>query len=364
MRLPILLLLAGCAALPAAAQNLPPAAHGAEEKEPFVKAVADAAVADLATKLEESFVFPDKGQAYATMLRANLAAGKYASFADKAAFARAVTDDLQAVHKDGHLRVQVVPAEARGGPSAAPPPDARVPRGPMVANAISRSGWVADGVAYVRFEGFPGNDETVAALRAFLDKHQGAKTLIVDARSHRGGGLSEMDLLFAQLYDKPVVLVDMDTRIAVEQRRGSPIAGHPTLRQIDGPEGVVRREHFVVPAPKPTLADTNVYLLTSKKTASAGEHFSLALKRTDRATLIGEATAGAGHYGGTEPLDKDFTYAAFIPVGRTFDPDTGEGWEGVGVQPDVAVPADQALDEALKRAGLSLSAEEALAGLK
>lgn len=364
MHLATLLILASCAALPAVAQNVPPAIESAEVKEPFVKATAEAAVADLATKLEDNFVFPDKGKAYAAMLRANLAAGKYASFADKESFARKVTDDLQAVHKDGHLRVQVVPAGAHVGPGAAPRPDARVQRGPMVTNAISRSGWIAEGVAYIRFEGFPGNDDTMAALRAFLDKHQGARTLIVDARSHRGGGLSEMDLLFAQLYAKPIALVDMDTRIAVEQRHGSPIAGHPTLRQKDGPDGVVRREHLVVPAAKPTLVDTKVYLLTSKKTGSAGEHFSLALKRTGRATLIGEGTAGAGHYGGMEPLDKDFTYAAFIPVGRTFDPDTGEGWEGVGVQPDLAVPADQALDEALKRAGLALSAEQALAGLK
>jgi DNA-binding protein H-NS len=43
-------------------------------------------------------------------------------------------------------------------------------------------------------------------------------------------------------------------------------------------------------------------------------------------------------------------FMAFIPVGRTYDPDTGEGWQGVGVTPDVAVLADQALDEALRRA--------------
>ena len=328
-----------------------------------MKDIAEAAVRELATRLEDNFVFPDKGKAYAAMLRSNLAAGKYASFADKESFASRVTEDLQAVHKDGHLRLQVVPPEARPGPGGPTRRNAEARRGPMITNAISKSGWVADGTAYIRFEGFPGNDDTKAALLGFLDKHKEAKTLIIDARTHRGGGLDEMDLLFAQLFDKPVVLVDMDTRIAVEERRGSPIAGHPTLRKIAGPEGVVRREHFVVPAAKPTLAATKVYLLTSKRTGSAGEHFSLSLKRTKRATLIGEATAGAGHYGGMEPLDKNFTYAAFIPVGRTFDPDTGEGWEGVGVAPDIAVPADQALDEALKLAGVKMSGEAAMAAL-
>ena len=112
------------------------------------------------------------------------------------------------------------------------------------------------------------------------------------------------------------------------------------------------------------LAKAKVYLLTAQRTASAGEHLSLSLKRTKRATLIGETTRGAGHYGSMVPLDKEFTYAAFIPVGRTFDPDTNQGWEGTGVAPDVAVPADKALDEALRLAGVALSGEAALASLK
>jgi hypothetical protein len=41
-----------------------------------------------------------------------------------------------------------------------------------------------------------------------------------------------------------------------------------------------------------------------------------------------------------------------VPVGRTYDPATNLGWEGTGVSPDVAVPAEQALDEALRRAGV------------
>jgi C-terminal processing protease CtpA/Prc len=58
------------------------------------------------------------------------------------------------------------------------------------------------------------------------------------------------------------------------------------------------------------------------------------------------------------------TYAAFIPVGRTFDPDTGQSWEGVGVKPDVAVPAEQALDEALRRAGATVDGKASLEALK
>jgi hypothetical protein len=345
---------AACFSLPIAAQVASPAAEQPAGA-PFVKAEAEAVVAALATQLEENFVFPEVAENYAATLRAKLAAGGYASFADAQAFAEAVTSDLQSVHPDRHLRLHP-PRTASDGKKVqrlGPPP---------AANAISKSGWLADGVAYVRFEGFPGNEATLAALRAFIAAHAGAKTLIIDARSHRGGGLAEMDLLFPQLYAQPTVLVGMDTRLAVAERDGEELDQGAKLRKVAGPEGVFRQEHHVEPAAQPVLADAKVYLLTSGRTASAGEHLSLSLKRTKRATLIGETTRGAGHYGGMVPLGHG--YAAFIPVGRTFDPDTNQGWETVGVKPDVEVPADKALDEALKLAGVDVPAEVALASLK
>ena len=92
-------------------------------------------------------------------------------------------------------------------------------------------------------------------------------------------------------------------------------------------------------------------------TGLIGGSFALALKRTHRATLIGERTAGANHFGGIEPIGAGL--AAFIPVGRTYDPDTGKDWEGTGIVPDVEVPADAALDRALalerERAGAASS---------
>lgn len=311
----------------------------------FVPAVGESAVRTLAQQLEDNFVFPDVGQRYAAALREKLGAGAYASFPSKAAFAEQVSADLAAIHKDGHLRVHVVPPEARSGPRGEQ-------GGGPTGSALSRSGWIAPGVAYVAFDGFPGNEATLSATRAFIDSHAGAKTLIIDARDHRGGGLDEMDVLFPHLFARETVLVRMDTRVAVDRSGGGPVADGPTIRRLEGPPTVVRREHFVTPAAEPKLAGAKVYLLVSGKTASAGEHFALALKRTKRATLIGETTYGAGNFGGMTPLDQDFTYAAFVPVGRTFDPDTGDGWDGIGIAPDIAVPAIEALTEALVRSGV------------
>ena len=355
------LIMAGAACMPAPllaqAAPAPQAAPAEAARTAFDRADAELAVRDLAVAVEENFVFPDAGRKYAAMLRANLAKGAYASFADAPAFADKVTADLQAVYKDGHLRLRVAPAEQRG--------QAQAPNGgPPNESAVAKAGWLADGVAYLELRGFPGNEATLADVRKFLAAHKDAQTLILDVRRNGGGGLAEMNLLFAQIFARPTALVTMDIRSAVEAKHGSPFGPNdPLLRRVEGPETINRREHIAVPAARQGgLSDAKVYLLTSKKTFSAAEHFSLSLKRTHRATLIGEATGGGAHFGGMAPMGKG--YAAFIPVGRTFDPDTGKSWEGTGVAPDVAVPADKALDEALKLAGVDVSGSAALALLK
>jgi C-terminal processing protease CtpA/Prc len=220
-----------------------------------------------------------------------------------------------------------------------------VPRFPW--KPIEEERWLAPGIAYIRFNVFPGDDATVAAVRDFMLTHATAKTIIFDNRTHHGGGLAEMNAMFPYLFAKPTVLVDMDTRESV----GEPDQ-EPFVRKVAGPAGVIRREHYVEPSTtEKRLFKAKVFVLTSGATGSAAEHMTLSLKRTHRATIIGEPTAGAGHYGGELPVGDKFQ--AFIPVGRTFDPDNGKDWEGTGVEPDVAVPAKDALVEALVRSGVN-----------
>jgi hypothetical protein len=296
----------------------------------------------LARELTDNFVMPDVGARYASMLTAKLASGAYAGISDPKALARTLTADLQAVSRDGHLQV-FAPAPAAIGPGQH---GGRPPLQPIIA-----SGWLAAKVAYIDFGVFPGDADTLKQLDNFILAHADARVLIIDARHHHGGGIAEMDRLFAQMFTTETPLLTMDTRAAVVAREGGVPADGPWLRPAPGPDNVVRRVHVSRPAGRPAWAKTRVLLLTSRKTASAAEHMALALKRTRRATLVGEVTYGAGNFGGEVDLPGGFT--AFVPVGRTFDPDTGKGWEGTGVAPDVAVPADAALDKALELAGVT-----------
>lgn len=311
-----------------------------------------AVVGTLATALEENFVFPEVGAAYAAMLRERLTGGAYANILTKDAFAEAVTSDLQAFQKEGHLRLFAPKVE--GGKS-------KYRTAPSADGAIGRCGWLSEGVAYIEITMFPGDAATLDKIDTFLKTHSVAETLIIDLRAHHGGDIKEAELIGSYLFADDALFAHMDTRAAVDAAGDGAFEDSPTMRRIDGPEGVVRRAHVVSPGPATPLREASIYLLTSKKTGSAAEGFAMALKRTGRAVLLGETTRGAGHFGDQYPLPNG--YSAFIPVGRSFDPTTGEGWEGTGVKPHLEVPADKALDVALRLAGVDSSAELALANM-
>jgi C-terminal processing protease CtpA/Prc len=276
------------------------------------------------------------------MLRGNLARGDYDGLTDPDAFGKKVTADLQAVASDGHLRLATMAVWNRPIPPSSPPPAGgsaeAAPMGLEEAKMIGQ-------VAYLRFNLFPDDADTVARTRDFLLAHADARAVIIGARGHHGGGLAVMDGFLPLLYAKPTLLVRMDVRASV----AGDGPDYPSMIRQPSPPDVVRFDQHVTPDTHETrLQSDPVYYLTSKKTASAAEHLALVFKRTHRAVLVGETTRGAGHFGGVQEIGARF--GAFIPVGRTYDPDTNWDWEGKGVAPDVAVPADQALDEALKRA--------------
>jgi C-terminal processing protease CtpA/Prc len=90
-----------------------------------------------------------------------------------------------------------------------------------------------------------------------------------------------------------------------------------------------------------------VYVLTANRTFSAGEEFSYDLQSLKRVTLIGETTGGGAHLIAPHRIDEHFFIR--LPFGRFINPITQADWEGTGVEPDIKVPAANALDEALKR---------------
>ncbi len=336
--MPALLLAAGMAATPLLT---PSPALAADE------AGADAIAGKYAALLERDYLYPETGKKYADAIRASIAAGRYKGLSGEALGA-AIDSDVNAVSPDGHLRLRV--PEAAAG-AAAPAPGSAAPgrRPPKV--PVEQAGWIAPGIAFVRFNVFPMDDAVTAQAAKFMADHADAKAIIFDIRTHNGGGLDQMDVIFPWLFGKETRLVTMATRASVDAEGGSPIAGIASMRMAKGDAGMVAREHWATPNADARLRDAKIYVLTSGASASAAEHFALAMKHTGRGTLVGAPTAGANHFGRGEDLGGG--YGAFIPVGRTYDPVTGKDWEGEGVLPDIAVAPADALARALTELGVA-----------
>ena len=108
--------------------------------------------------------------------------------------------------------------------------------------------------------------------------------------------------------------------------------------------------------PGERLDKIDLYILTSNNTFSAAEEFAYNLKNMKRATIIGEATGGGAHDNKFVILNDNFMMS--LPFARAINPITKTNWEGVGVEPDVKVSGDKALETARVLAMKNLSKKE------
>ncbi len=307
------------------------------------------AVEELAAMLEQRYVFPDVAQQYAEHLRTRAEAGAYDGASDPQQLAAQLEGELNAIHRDAHLRVTL---------SGGSEPGRRVLRAPPGDEAFGQAQWLADGVAYLRIDMLPGDEASQARMASILDQYANANALILDLRTCRGGTLAVMDVLLSRLYGQPTQLVTMDTRRGADRGLEDFYAGSRTMREVrSAPANIRRWQHWAQPtSPASSLADARVFVLTDQ-TASACEHLSLALKDTGRATLIGATTRGAGNYGGDEVFANG-QLQVFIPIGRTYGR-SGRGWEATGIAPDQAVAAREALNQALRDLNVAQTAASA-----
>jgi hypothetical protein len=317
-------------ALAAAAALLGPAAAAQEapRADLAVDAATRKAVIDGALKeLNESYVFPEVAAKMEAAIRERARRGEYDAVTLGPVLADLLTLHLQEVSRDGHLRVRY---------SVEPIP-ARVQRGEPTPDEIEQYKREARSVnfGFERVERLPGNvgyldlrgfadatlaGETAAAAMNFLAN---TDTLIVDLRKNGGGDPAMVALLCSYLFsEEPVHLNDLYFRPSNETRQ------FWTLPYVPGPR----------------YAGKDVYVLTSKRTFSGAEEFAYNMKTQKRATLVGEVTGGGANPGGGRRLGDHFSM--FVPTGRAINPITKTNWEGTGVEPDVKVPADLALETA------------------
>jgi hypothetical protein len=296
-------------------------------------------IAEIAECLEEQHVFPDVGRKLADHLRERLASGAYDEFVDPMQFSRAVTGEMRELNPDRHLGLYVEPPHRFGDGDDELEPDPvearrRLDERFRIDNyGFSRVEMIDGVIGYLDLDIFApaevGGDTAFAAMQLLAN----SKALIIDLRNNRGGSGTMIQVLCSYFFPEETLLCSFETRGVKEIRQAR------TLPHVPGPK----------------FYDTPIFILTSERTGSAAEEFTYDLKHLDRATVVGEVTGGAGHTVSITRIAD--TFNVHVPHGRPIHPVTGTDWDGVGVQPDIAVDEDGALlrarYEALRAASAS-----------
>jgi DNA-binding MarR family transcriptional regulator len=297
----------------------------------------------LSDSLVNGYIYEKTGRMLADSLKAELRSGAYDGFVTGDSFAQRVTQTLRRISNDRHLGVMYGMTPQTGGPmrrrvrAPADSPPAAPAVSPSPAPGVAASSRVISmpeygfesarilpgNIGYLDLRGFSGEPGAIRAVDSVMALFANTKAIIIDVGRNRGGGPQVIQHLSAYLFDKP-------THLVTSYARG-----------MDAP--IERWTTASVPGKR--LPKTPVYVLTSRSTISAAESFAFGLKNHNRITIVGERTAGGGHFGAFVPLTPGFSM--FLPRGRTYDPRTNEGWEAEGLKPDVDVPYDKALETAL-----------------
>ena len=178
-------------------------------------------------------------------------------------------------------------------------------------------------IGYIKLAGFPEAAACDEITRKAMASVNDAAALIIDLRDN-GGGFGESAIQIASyFFSRPTFLWDPRPHTIVPAETASPVASSK-------------------------LVDKPLYILTSARTQSAAEYFVYNMKMLKRATVVGETTAGHQHSGAFHRIADHFGMGIQEEAAPA-NPFPIKGWEVIGVEPDVKVSRDEALDAALGR---------------
>ncbi|RMB54833.1 peptidase S41-like protein [Sphingomonas sp. PP-CE-3A-406] len=280
-----------------------------------------AIVARLSTELRSRYIYPVVGEKGAAAITAAAASGAYDRIVDLPAFATRLTEDLRGVMTDKHLMVFNTTNRPASSVASMPAGEA----------GIVRADRLPGGIGYLQIDGFANPRAFKPALDRAMAGLKGSRALILDMRGNGGGDPASVSYLVSYLLS-----ADKRTKInsMVERKAGTT---------------ELRRDYFFSEPTSVSFAGVSAYVLTSSDTFSGGEELAYDMQTLKLGTVVGEVTGGGANPG--ERISIGHGVMAFIPTGRAESPVTGSNWEGRGVQPDLKVPAADALATTLRRLG-------------
>ena len=281
-------------------------------------------ISSIKTHLQESYIDLDLAKKMIIELDKN--SNKYDKITHRDELSKTLTEDLQQVSKDLHLKIRYEPqriAQEKRVVSEEMKIEAEKKTAKQMAeiNYGFTEAKILDGnIGYLNLRLFADikyAEETATATMNFLSN---TNAIIIDLRTNGGGVPDMMQLLSSYFFDEtPVLLSDF------YERKTDTKTQLYSLAKVAGKGSTS----------KP------LYILTSKQTFSAAEAFAYTLKHLDKATVVGEITAGGANRTKRINLNDEFTIS--VPYIQAIHPVTKTNWEGKGVLPDIKTNEKTAL---------------------
>ncbi len=307
--------------------GLQPAVAASPDRPPLDAEAKHLVIDTVLRAFETHYLDPELAQRMSAHVRERVAAGTYSGIDELSELCHRLSDDLHGIVEDRHLWVGVLSPDDLSPAIGEEDPAELIERRARKNFGWRGVEWLPGNIGYVRIDRFDDAAYAGHTAVAALNFMAGCEAVIVDLRNNHGGKETMVRLVASHFFSEPRLL------------------GSFYFTEADSLEQSWTQVHV----PGRRLDHADLYILTSQQTASAAEAFSYALKHQERARVVGEKTRGAAHW--AEDFDfPEIGVRVGIPIARPINPVTGTNWEGTGVIPDIAVPADDALRTAAREA--------------
>ncbi|MDW3646103.1 MAG: S41 family peptidase [Bacteroidia bacterium] len=286
----------------------------------------DSIVQNTASLFERHYVFPEKGRLISEHLHQEWKKGRFAQYSNPLRFRKALQLSIREVVNDPHIILIYIGGEKE---NPEPTPASYLQREYEKRRAmnfgIPEARFLEGNIAYLKITKFTSPELFAPVIESASNFLAESDAMILDLRSRGGGNSYTVRLLLSYFLPAKTHLFNWYYREVSEE-----IEETWTLPFVAGKQ----------------FLDIPLVVLTSEKTFSGSEAFAFALQMEKRAQIIGETSRGGAHtYKEMFPAED---FLLLVPIGQALHPQSQENWEGKGVIPDISVPADQALEFALK----------------
>lgn len=280
--------------------------------------------------LVDNYIFPETAERMQKALNLKLGGGEYNDINDVHDFAQALTKDLRSVSNDRHIRVRFDPdavkriraSNSRSEEEREKERKERIEREMQRNFGFQKLELLEGNIGYLDLRYFSGLSQAGDTIVASMNFLANARAVIIDLRQNGGGSPLTIQVISSYF------LEDYTHLNSFEYRDADSIQQFWTLPYVPGKK----------------MYETDLYILTSRRTFSGAEEFTYNMKNLKRATIVGETTGGGAHPGGSRIVNDYFL--VWVPSGRAINPISKTNWEGEGIDPHISVPRDKALAKA------------------